>query len=268
MTPRPAERLVVVCGGGEHCAPDYRIHRNDFRFFGVEFVARGEGQLHLGGKSHDLVPGAVFAYGPGVAHDIQSHPDRPLVKYFVDFAGGEALALLKSPAPAPGQIVQTSAPEQVLQLFEDLIAAGLRQSALSGRICAAILRLMLLRVADTAAPLGSIGTMAFDTFQQCRQLIDAHYRDLHGLDDAADRCGVDPAYLCRLFARFDHQSPYQYLTRLKMRQAAERLQTPGMLAKQVAADMGFSDPFHFSRTFRRVFGVSPKRFVQLQRKER
>ncbi|MGE5611228.1 MAG: helix-turn-helix transcriptional regulator, partial [Bacillota bacterium] len=26
-----------------------------------------------------------------------------------------------------------------------------------------------------------------------------------------------------------------------------------------------SDPFHFSRTFRRVFGVSPRRFIQLQR---
>ena len=89
--------------------------------------------------------------------------------------------------------------------------------------------------------------------------------DLRGLAQIAEECQVDPAYICRLCGRYDHQSPYQYLIRLKMRHAAQRLQTPGMLVKQVAADMGFSDPFHFSRTFKRVLGVSPGRLAQLRR---
>ena len=33
----------------------------------------------------------------------------------------------------------------------------------------------------------------------------------------------------------------------------------------VAADLDFADPFHFSRTFKRVFGVSPARFIGLGR---
>ena len=79
---------------------------------------------------------------------------------------------------------------------------------------------------------------------------------------------MDPAYLCRLFGRFGHQSPYRYLVRLRMAQAARRLQSPGTLVKQVAGDLGFTDPFHFSRTFKRVFGVSPGRFIRLQRQGR
>jgi AraC-like DNA-binding protein len=75
---------------------------------------------------------------------------------------------------------------------------------------------------------------------------------------------VDTAYLCRLFRRFDHQSPYQFLTRLKMNAAAGQLQQPGALVKNVAADLGFANPFHFSRVFKSVFAVAPETFRRLR----
>ncbi len=46
-----------------------------------------------------------------------------------------------------------------------------------------------------------------------------------------------------------------------MTHAAGRLLMHEKLVKEVADEMGYSDPFHFSRTFKRVFGVSPNRFV-------
>jgi len=39
-----------------------------------------------------------------------------------------------------------------------------------------------------------------------------------------------------------------------------------VLVSQVAYEFGFHDPFQFSRTFRRVLGISPRQFVQLQRR--
>ena len=254
----------MVCGGSEHCRPDYRVHRSGFPYYSIEFVARGEGFLKLKGKNYSLSPGDIFAYGPRVSQDIRCNPDRPLVKYFVDFVGSSVHELLKSPAPSPGQLMQTSSPEEILRLFENLIDAGLRATPFSGRICSAILEQLLLRLGETAVSPGTIGTMAFETYQQCRQLIQDHYLQLTGLAEIADHCHVDPAYICRLFARFDHQSPYQYLIRLKMLNAAERLQSPGTLVKQVADELGFGDPFQFSRTFRRMLGVSPRHYLQLR----
>jgi len=175
--------------------------------------------------------------------------------------------LLRHPAPEPGAALQTAAPNEILQLFEDLIGAGLRQTLFSTGICAALTQHMLLRIAETAVPLGTIGTLAFETYQRCRQYIETHYLQLQGLAEVAACCHVDAAYLCRLFGRYDHQSPYQYLTRLKMRAAAQRLQVPGALVKVVADAMGFADPFQFSRTFRRVYGVSPRSFAQFHRAE-
>lgn len=265
LDPPKSQRLVVISGGREQCAPDYRIHRSDFPYYSIEFVAGGEGTLELGGVAHPLVPGVVFAYGPGIAHDIRNNPARPLVKYFVDFVGTAALQLLRSPAPAPGEVVQSSSPDEILPLFDELIRTGLRNTPYRDRICAILVEHMILRIAETVVPPGSMGTLAFETYRRCRAHIEQHFLELQSLDQIAEQCMVDPAYLCRLFGRYDHQSPYQYLIRLRMSRAAQRLQSPGTLIKQVAGELGFSDPFHFSRTFRRVFGVSPRRFVQLQR---
>jgi len=36
------------------------------------------------------------------------------------------------------------------------------------------------------------------------------------------------------------------------------------MVKQVAEQVGFADPFHFSRAFKAMLGLSPKAFCQLR----
>jgi AraC-like DNA-binding protein len=126
---------------------------------------------------------------------------------------------------------------------------------------------LVLQTADTVVPLGSVGSPAFETYQRCRRFIEDHFLELHSLQEAASGCHVDAAHLCRLFRRYDQQTPYQYLMRLRMNRAAELLREPGVLVSEVADALDFSDPFHFSRSFKRVFDVSPSDFMALQRGE-
>jgi AraC-like DNA-binding protein len=263
LDPSPRERLTVVCGGCEHCAPDYEIHRKTFPYWSIEFVAQGQGRLALDGELSDLAAATFFSYGPGIAQDIVSDPKAPLVKYFVDFAGREAAALLRRYGPKPGQVVQTSAPSAALALFDDLIATALRATPLSARLSAVLLEQLILTIAETSIPLGAADTQAFATYRRCRKHIEDHWSRLETLEQAADESHVDPAYLCRLFRRFDRQSPYQYLLRLKMNHAAEQLLDPAASVKEVADDLRFSDAFHFSRVFKKVMGLSPARFARL-----
>jgi len=258
------ENFSVVCGGNEHCSADYRTTRDDFPYFSIEFVAQGEGHLLLNGQAHALMTGAVFAYGPHIPHDIRCRPDKPMTKYFINFAGPQVAKRLAR--PAPGEIVQSSAPEHIVEIFEQLIDAGNRDTPYREKICRAIGEHLLLRIAETAIPLGTIGTAAFDTFQRCRQWVDRNYRHAESLGQIASECRIDEAYLCRLFKRFAHQSPWQFILRLKMRDAAQRLQARDVRVGDVAYEFGYSDPFQFSRTFHRVFGISPRTFIQLQRR--
>jgi AraC-like DNA-binding protein len=264
LTPPARARLAVVCGGCEHCTPDYAIHRATFPYCSIEYVARGRGTVKLQGRAHTLQPGRVFAYGPGVRQDIAGDPGEPLVKYFVDFAGREAEALLRSCGLPPGRVAQVHPPHALQALFDELITCGLRGTRQGAALCGKLLECLALKIADAHAPTGGVETLAFTTYEQSQQHIQQHFRRLRTLEQIAAECHVNAAYLCRLFRRYGHQTPYQYLLRLKMNYAAELLQQPGALVKTVAEEAGFGDPFHFSRAFKGVFGLSPEAFRRLR----
>ncbi len=257
--------FAVVCGGCEHCQPGYRINRTSFPFCSVEFVARGKGTLIIEGRTIPLSAGVVFTYGPGVSYVMTSDAEDPMIKYFVDLAGRKARNLLDEYGLPPGTALPVASPAVVLRLFDDLVVNGVGESRYKHRVCAALVELLVLKIAEIGAAGTDSSTGAFITYQTCRKFIRDRFLELRTLDEIAEACRVNKAYLCRLFKRFDSQSPYRYLMQLKMSEAAERLETGDKLVKEVGFDLGFEDPFHFCRAFKSVFGSSPAAFKRLRR---
>jgi AraC-like DNA-binding protein len=264
MNPVRESEIVVVCGGVECCNPDYSMRRQTFEYFGIEFVAEGEGSLELGGKKYELVPGTVFSYGPEMICAISNNPDKPMLKYFIDFVGENGRQLLRSGPLGIGNVVRVAAGADLSALFEQLQHEGSRDTIFTPGICAALLRVLVLKIAESSMLGGHAAIAAQESFARCKEYIDRHGLDLESLDQVARATRMDASYICRLFRRFHRQSPYQYITRLKMRCAADLLVGSKMLIKQVAAEVGFEDQYHFSRVFKSVYGVSPRRFMQLQ----
>ncbi len=135
LNPPKSTPLAVVCGGVEKCTPDYAIHRATFPFYSVEYVVHGRGRVKLAGRSHPLLPGRIYCYGPGMRHDITADASDPLVKYFVNFAGTQGRKLLASARLAPGQVVQMQPPHEAQGLFDELVHGGLKNTRHSGDIC-------------------------------------------------------------------------------------------------------------------------------------
>lgn len=262
LKPPAKEQLTVVCGGVEHCAPDYAIQRLTFPFYSVEFVAQGAGTLKLTRSKCALQAGSIFAYGPGISHSISTDKGSPMTKYFIDFSGREAAELLKKSSLRSGTVSQVFPPAEIQPLFEELVRNGLRRTRQSPRICTKLLEALLLKVKESKAPLPGRETLAFTTYQKCRNHIDRHFLRLRSLQQIASECHVDDAYLCRLFKNYDHETPYHHLIRLKMIHAAGRL--PGIPIKQIAEETGFMNPFHFSRVFKSVFGASPRALTKMR----
>jgi AraC-like DNA-binding protein len=258
--------IHVVSAGCETCLPHYRIARDTFPFFTIEFLAAGEGELCLDGITSVIHPGAVFTYGPGIPHSICNIDNTPLVKYFVNFSGETVERLIKEGILSIGEFYPFSSSKAMHNKFEELLDQGLSGTPYSGRLCGAIAETLIYMTAE-ASMLGlEAGNPALARYRECRNIITGNYMRIKTLKDAAAACGIDPAYLCRLYKRFDSQTPYQHILRLQMTHAAGRLLTPEKLVKEVADEMGYNDPFHFSRTFKRVFGVSPNRFVNEHRR--
>jgi len=76
----------------------------------------------------------------------------------------------------------------------------------------------------------------------------------------AASCHVSPATLGRLFRQEFGRSPQAYFRDLRMQTARGLLADPAMPVKHVAAQVGFSDVFSFSREFRKAEGISPREF--------
>lgn len=123
-----------------------------------------------------------------------------------------------------------------------------------------LLKAVLMMADAQARPPTEARSQAEMSYERCRNCIDERFLEIEGLSDLAVACHMDPATVCRLFKRFGQASPYQVLLRRKMNYAAGRLQHSNDMIKQIAAEVGFADPFHFTRAFKRIHGLSPKQF--------
>ena len=254
----------MVCGGLESCAPDYSIDRATFAYWCIEYVVHGRGRLTLGSLEYDLRAGSVFTYNPGIPHQIRSDPRDPMVKYFVDFVGRRASAVVRDCQLGQCGVAQVFPPDCAAPLYEELIQSGTQASTNSSSLCSKLLECLALKIGVSSAPTAEAESPAFSSYLRSRELIERNFLRLRTLEQVAYECDMDPAYICRLFRRFGHQTPYQYLLRLKVNYAAAELQKSDALVKDVAAAVGFCDTFHFSRVFHSILGTSPAEFRRLR----
>ncbi len=263
LNPDPDGELAVVCGGREVCDERYLIDRPGFRYHSLEFVASGNGYLSLAGKRAALEPGTVFCYGPGIAHRIEASKGSPMLKYFVDFCGAGAEALVRK-AFSDGKPWALSSASWVQRLFEEMKAAADGLGDSRDEVCALILRQILAMLADrslSGSPESLEGSLRFRTLKD--RLRELALRGC-GVDEAARSCGISTSYLSRLFRRYDRESPKRYLLRCRMAFAASLLLDPKLLVKEVAALAGYEDQYHFSRLFKAAYGQSPESFRRLR----
>jgi AraC-like DNA-binding protein len=263
--PRKRPALEIVCAGREDCRPDYVITRRNFPWMAIELVVRGEGWLKLNGRRLRLSVGTFFCYGPGVAYSMTTEPARPMVKYFVDFAGPEARKLLALIPLRPGQVRHALYPLELQEILNHLIVEGNRRSKLSEAIALNYLRLFLQKLPECVEHSSHQNTsQALEFYLKAKAFFDKNYESLPTAEAAAAKLGVTPETLCRVFQRFANTTPYQHLLRLKINRAVDLLLGTNLLTKEVGYRLGFGDQFHFSRVFKRLQGTSPNNFRQLR----
>jgi len=257
--------LQVICAGRETCRADYLMTRRTFPWLAIELVVRGQGVLRMGQEKIPLNAGTFFCYGPGIAHEIATEADRPMVKYFVDFAGPEARRLLAQVPLRPGQVRHALYPLELQEILDHLLEEGNRHSRHSEDIALQYLRLFLQKLPECAEYSPHRATsQALEFYLKAKAFLEKNHETLATAEAAAGSLGVTPETLCRVFQRFARTTPYQYLLRLKINRAVDLLLGTSLQAKEVGYRLGFGDPFHFSRVFKRLQGSSPANFRLLR----
>ncbi|WP_438481316.1 helix-turn-helix domain-containing protein [Oleiharenicola lentus] len=264
LTPTRVSDYTVCAGGRERCNPDYLIRRRKYGYTVLEFVASGLGHVLLDGIKFPLKAGAVFSYQQDTVCEIHTDPHDCLVKYFICLAGRNAPTQLKQAGVRTASATQLASHTEIQSLFAHLVREGQAHTKFSQEICDTLLNLILLKIRESLAQPGTAPQAGREKFLHVKQVIDARAAELKSLDEVARFSGVAPVAACKLFNQHLGLSPFRYLMRRKMEIAAEHLMQHGGLIKEAAAQVGFSDPYHFSRRFRHAHGVAPTKMRRLQ----
>ena len=71
---------------------------------------------------------------------------------------------------------------------------------------------------------------------------------------------LSPSRFAHLFRQTTGMAPGRYLYALRLRRAAALLAATSLPVSEVMQAVGWNDPSHFSKAFRRRFGVSPRHY--------
>lgn len=99
--------------------------------------------------------------------------------------------------------------------------------------------------------------------RRIRGFLDEHYAERVSLQDLARLAGLSPYHLHRSFCRKIGMPPHGYQTQVRIHHARGMLRR-GRSISDVACSSGFVDQSHFARHFKKLTGVTPGQYVQLQ----
>jgi AraC family transcriptional regulator len=230
------------------------LHRHDDAY--LTFVLSGAYRERAGAETRDCAARSLVLHPAGDTHedDFAAAPTRclnaVLSPAFVRRLGRAADALGR------GGVV--TAPS--LALIGDRLSAELRALDASSPMIieGLLLELFGLLVRSetprtTPAWLGEAHAILGRTFAQKPSLA-----------DIAEEVGVHPVHLARSFRTHYGVSVGEHVRALRVAYARERI-AAGIALTAVAAEAGFADQSHFTRTFTRLLGISPAAYRRRMR---
>lgn len=238
----------------------YAPHRHDTYAIGV--TLKGVQTFSYRGARRASLPGQCLILHPDEIHDGAAGDETGLryrMLYLDPAILSGALAPLGQGLPFIADPVVTDAALLRLSLsilaVEDTRFARLEIDGLVAELAPVLIRLGgEVGRRTTARPIKRV--------HKVRDYLDANRFSQVGSDELEDVAGLDRFTIARQFRRQFGTSPHRYLLMRRLSSARERISLGEPLA-DIAADTGFADQAHFSRHFKKAFGMTPGRWGQL-----
>ena len=96
-----------------------------------------------------------------------------------------------------------------------------------------------------------------------KEYIKENYQNDIRLSEIAQAESINPTYLSRIFSEETGETFSDYLIRYRIQLAKELLHNISINVSEVAEQVGYNDVKHFSSSFKKIVGISPKDYRKL-----
>lgn len=244
---------AVFCGNVQA----FPQHFHDYYVIGI--TEKGLRSLLCSGRKYLLSRGAVSIFCPGESHSCADVMPGPFCHKSFNL---------------PTQLVETLLPDGFdgfgssvlynVALFKHLSAwhtEFCQSRSADGRWT--LLRKIIKELAEAGGTkFVQTDMKRLQTVNDACCFINANYGRHFSMSELCQSCGVSASTLLRYFTVVKGMTPQQYLTAVRINTACKMLQK-GTGITETALAGGFSSQSHFTNTFTKIIGITPKAYSNL-----
>jgi len=266
LRPEVRPQVLVVVHSVSPLRHTSRSYRNDHWVLDINQTPAG--RVRIGGRRgawYSRRAPTAHLYRPDVIYreDYLCQAGRLIGGGYIMFTGGEALGLDRCACGA-GYARFEDPSGMINQLIHDAAGAMPGEAARLGAQAALWRAAQLLHAAQSVDR--HTWRVGGDMDAAERTLVDRTDALLHAglhrrltLEGLARQLAVSPSTLTHEYRRLSGRTPMATLRRMRI-ELAKALLLKGAGLKTIAAETGFADAFHLSRTFSRMEGMSPRAY--------
>ncbi|MER3319602.1 MAG: helix-turn-helix domain-containing protein [Allomuricauda sp.] len=120
--------------------------------------------------------------------------------------------------------------------------------------------IMSTRLAKEQLIVKTLGNDHIDTIRKFNFLVDLHYKTKRKVSDYAEMLYKSPKTLSNLFSIYNQKSPQQIILERIALEAKRLINFTDKQNQEIAFELGFNDPAHFSRFFKKMTQMTPSEY--------
>jgi AraC family transcriptional regulator len=147
--------------------------------------------------------------------------------------------------------------QQLIRLWDELADQAPASRLFADQVMRALLDALAKRTGSHSAP-QSRERLPGHLVRRLRDFVESSLADDLDVTTMAEVAQLSPAHFARAFAATVGTTPFRYMMSRRLARARELLERTQRSALEIALDVGFKTPSHFTSRFRREFGVTPR----------